>query len=290
MFCTNCGKEIPNESSFCKYCGSKIQKNKTQFSSNKNVNVPIEKVYDMGGAHDVFKEYDGLGENNCIFYATYEKTITPAGVATAFLLAGALNAIGASVIGVAAMGMGNNPYPGYLINKSENGIGLIPLEPDGFSTQYPINKMKIVPNAYIFIDKKSIKSIKVKDNPLCLDPLIRFVTIETVDGTKINFRVGIKNKYLTYQESNFINFMSEYGANKKDTTKDSIDVRDDIYNKNKWKNVARIILYIFLIGLLGFIIWCTVLAFSLIGKDNSANSTNNSSKENTRTVNVTMYK
>lgn len=27
MFCTNCGKEIPNESQFCKYCGNKIRKN-----------------------------------------------------------------------------------------------------------------------------------------------------------------------------------------------------------------------------------------------------------------------
>ena len=24
MFCTNCGKEIPNDSKFCEYCGEKI--------------------------------------------------------------------------------------------------------------------------------------------------------------------------------------------------------------------------------------------------------------------------
>lgn len=26
MFCTNCGKEIPNTSNFCRYCGNKVKK------------------------------------------------------------------------------------------------------------------------------------------------------------------------------------------------------------------------------------------------------------------------
>ena len=169
----------------------------------------IETIYNINGAYDLFKNYNGLGNNNCIFYALYEKPITPAEIAASVLLVGALNSVGASVIGVQPS---NNFYPGYLINVTENGIGLIPFEPSCFTTQYPINKMKIVPNSYIFINQEKIRNISVKKNPLCLKPSIRFVTIETNDGAKLNFRVSKKDKFITYQENNFTNFMNRYNC------------------------------------------------------------------------------
>lgn len=216
MFCTNCGKEIPNESKFCTYCGNvvkRVQENDTRSAGNKIANVPIEKIYDINGAYDLFKDYNGLASNNCIFYAVYEKPITPAEVAAAALLVGAVNVAGMSIIGVKPGSSGF--FPGYLVNQTENGIGLIALEPASVTPQFSINKMRIVPSSYVFIDKKSIKNVSVKKNPLCLNPSIRFVTIETLEGAKINFRVNMKNKYLTYQESNFKSFMNHYGANNK---------------------------------------------------------------------------
>ena len=36
MFCTNCGKEIPNTSNFCKYCGNKVNKNTNENTSLQN--------------------------------------------------------------------------------------------------------------------------------------------------------------------------------------------------------------------------------------------------------------
>ncbi len=171
----------------------------------------IEQIYDINGAYNLFKNYNMIGNYNCLFYGIYEKPITPAEVAASVLLVGALNAVGGSVVGV--IPSGGKFYPGYLINQTEYGIGLIPLEPASFTTQYPINKMKIVPNSYIFINRNNIKNITVKRNPLCLKPSIRFVTIETIDGAKIKFRVSKKDKFITYQESNFTNFMSQYGAN-----------------------------------------------------------------------------
>lgn len=216
MFCTNCGKEIPNESKFCTYCGNavkRVQENDTRSAGNKIANVPIEKIYDINVAYDLFKDYNGLASNNCIFYAVYEKPITPAEVAAAALLVGAVNVAGMSIIGVKPGSSGF--FPGYLVNQTENGIGLIALEPASVTPQFSINKMRIVPSSYVFIDKKSIKNVSVKKNPLCLNPSIRFVTIETLEGAKINFRVNMKNKYLTYQESNFKSFMNHYGANNK---------------------------------------------------------------------------
>jgi len=48
MFCTNCGKEIPNESQYCKFCGEKvnsknIQEDKKELNINKTVKVTFER-------------------------------------------------------------------------------------------------------------------------------------------------------------------------------------------------------------------------------------------------------
>jgi len=168
----------------------------------------IENIYDLNGAYELFRSYNGLGNENCIFYALYEKPITPAEVAASVLLVGALSSVGASINGMRPSE--NKYYPAYLINVTDYGVGLIALEPASFTTQYPVDKMKIVPNSYVFINQNDIKSITVKKNPLCLNPAIRFVTIDTSDGAKIRFRVSKKNKNITYQENNFANFMNRY--------------------------------------------------------------------------------
>jgi len=36
MFCSNCGKEIPNTSNFCKYCGNKVKKEENENASTQN--------------------------------------------------------------------------------------------------------------------------------------------------------------------------------------------------------------------------------------------------------------
>ncbi len=60
----------------------------------------IEDVYNVEGIYDLFKKYNGVTEDNCFFYALYEKPITPAEVAAAVFLTGAVNAVGSSIIGV----------------------------------------------------------------------------------------------------------------------------------------------------------------------------------------------
>lgn len=54
MFCTNCGKEIPDESKFCKYCGNRIIKkeelkqieksDKTEITEHTNTTEKTVKV------------------------------------------------------------------------------------------------------------------------------------------------------------------------------------------------------------------------------------------------------
>ena len=173
----------------------------------------IEKIYDINGAYELFRSYNGLGNENCIFYAIYEKALTSKDVAKAAVLTGVVGALGGSIIGVQPGN--NNFYPGYLINVTEYGVGLIALEYDGFTTQGAINKMKIVPNSYSFIAKNDIKTLCSSKNPICLDSSIRFVTIETNSGFRIDFRVKMTNDYLTYHEKNFAYFMNHYEANDK---------------------------------------------------------------------------
>lgn len=173
----------------------------------------IEQIYNIDGAYELFRKYNGLGNENCIFYATYEKALTSKDVAKAAVLTGIVGALGGSIIGVQPGN--NNFYPGYLINVTEYGVGLIALEHDGFTTQGAINKMKIVPNSYSFIAKNDIKTLCSSKNPICLDPSIRFVTIETNNGFRIDFRVKMTNDYLTYHEKNFAYFMNHYEVNDK---------------------------------------------------------------------------
>ena len=37
MFCSNCGKEIPDNQNFCNYCGAKVVKNNNSVDANINL-------------------------------------------------------------------------------------------------------------------------------------------------------------------------------------------------------------------------------------------------------------
>ena len=161
----------------------------------------IENIYDINGAYELFKSYNGLANgSNCIFYATFEKELTTGDIAQAAVIFGAAMVLG----GGTAVLPGSKFYPAYLINVTDYGVGLIALTRDEFTTQCPINK---------------IKNMSSKKNPLCLDPSIRFVTIETNDGFKISFRVKMTNEYLTYHEKNFADFMNRYEIDDKENNK-----------------------------------------------------------------------
>lgn len=209
----------------------------------------VEQIYDINGAYELFKSYNCLGNENCIFYATYEKALTSKDVANAAVLTGVVGALGGSIIGVQPGN--NNFYPGYLINVTEYGVGLIALEYDGLTTKGAINKMKIVSNSYSFIAKNDIKTLCSSKNPICLDPSVRFVTIETNNGFRIDFRVKMTNDYLTYHEKNFAYFMSHYETNDK---------------KNPYNSTKKLV-----IGLLIAAVIITIIGVLVNSSDNNDN-------------------
>ena len=130
----------------------------------------LEPIYDINGAYELFKSYNGLGNENCIFYATYEKALTAKDVAKAAVLTGVVGALGGSVSSRIGVQLGNNNfYPGYLINVTEYGVGLIALEYDGFTTQDAINKMKLFQILIVLLLKMILK--------LCVQVKILYVWI-----------------------------------------------------------------------------------------------------------------
>lgn len=191
----------------------------------------IEEIYDINGAYALFRSYNGLANNNCIFYAASEGPITAKKIAKAALIVGAVHAAGGSIIGVQPQG--NKTYSAYLVNQTEYGIGLIPLENTSNLVFPLINNMKIVPNSYIFINQNNIKNVTIKN--VMFNSFKLNVTIETFDGLEIKLNVYKKNEYLTYHESNFMNFVNRYG------------VRD---NKEK---IKKIILTYSVISIISFV-------------------------------------
>ena len=58
MFCTNCGKEIPDTSQFCTYCGSAVnQKNLIQTTSQKNIKAVFNRPKKFVGCAVSMKIY-----------------------------------------------------------------------------------------------------------------------------------------------------------------------------------------------------------------------------------------
>lgn len=172
----------------------------------------IEQIYDINGAYDLFKSYNLIGNENCIFYMVNEETISLKEIATGVVLGAAINAVGLSVIGVTGNNENNNgkKIAGYLVNQTEKGIGLIPLETDRLTDA--IQYMKIIPDSYMFIEQKNIKNIKVEKKLVhSLDSSIRIITIECTNGQKLIFRTYLDDKYIKYQSSNFEKFASRYG-------------------------------------------------------------------------------
>ena len=235
----------------------------------------IEKIYDINGVYELFRSYNGLGNDNCIFYMVTENSIDFKTIAKGVVFGVALNAVGGSVIDVQQTKNINNTshFSGYLVNQTEYGIGLIPLQ-----TEKPtdaINDMKIVPNSYIFIEQKNIKNIKIEQKIMySLDSSIRIVTFEFVNGQKEIFRVYDKDKYVKYQESNFIKFMNHYS-----------------YSNNKTKLINKVFSVLLKIVIIAIFVVPIIAVIVALNSSNKGNTTsiNNGSTVDTSKIKVDMY-
>ena len=169
----------------------------------------------LEGAMEMFKNNNCLGTENCIF-ATFKDTNADG------MKAGAAGAIGGAVggaIAAFASGMAStlqdgslqnlNGFEGMLINQTENGLGLIPLNVKGVQLMLNIDKMEADPSKFVFVSNDNIEEITVKKFNI-FNKKVQRVKIVIKGGTTLRLLAHVSEKNISYQESNFAKFMNKY--------------------------------------------------------------------------------
>ena len=160
---------------------------------------------------ELFKSVDGLGENNCIFLCFIDTNREG-------LKYGALGALGAvgggAIAGVAAFSSGivdgmNRKSDGYLINWTENGLGIIPLDATGVMLTLTPAKLKADTSSYFFVSNEQIESIVVKKFNI-FNSSTKKVIIALKNNQKLHLMARLNEKLIPYQNENLSKFADQY--------------------------------------------------------------------------------
>ena len=166
-------------------------------------------------AIELFRQVNCVGEQeNCIFGA-FKDVSKGASLYTGVIgntFGGVIGGVVGDLIGENIEVRQNklNKYTWYLINQTENGLGIMPLVVSGgIVMNFNPQKLSPVFEDFTFYSYQELKNIEVK-NLGGLNKKVQAVTIVFANGTKLNLTVSIKEKLLIYQESNFTRFMARY--------------------------------------------------------------------------------
>lgn len=159
-------------------------------------------------AFELFRNANYLGNQNCIFVAMkdYNHASNKMGVAAG--VGGLLGAAISSQIGKKDA-FQNMAYDGFLINKTESGIALIPLNVQGVMWKAKTDKLFAYPNSCFFFRNDEIESIKIKNFAL-INSKIKSLKFKFTNGYTLYLMVCVKDKFVSYHERNFAEFMSYY--------------------------------------------------------------------------------
>lgn len=152
---------------------------------------------------ELFKNVDCIGNENLIFFAYKD---TAKATSTAGMLGGAIGAFAAGMVNGAEY-----PYDGLLINKTENGIGMLIAKQTGVALSYKVDKMELQKDQLIFYKNEDIKEIKIKKFAL-LNNKKKSIFITTSDGKKYVLCADLNEPKLPYHNDNFAKFISQYSA------------------------------------------------------------------------------
>ena len=131
---------------------------------------------------EYFKKVNCYGKENCCFTCSTIQN-------TQFGLVGALISI-----------KKNKNVMGYLLNKNENGICLIPIVTDTFT------KNKVDLEHYIFIKNEEIDQVIIKNEEIGF----KKIKIILKDKTKYVFKTSKKIKNVEYHKTNLDKFIEQY--------------------------------------------------------------------------------
>lgn len=163
---------------------------------------------------EMFKQINCEGQENTIFVAIKDisKGARANGIIAGQALGGTIGYTIGSIIGetIEKRTSKLNNYLFLLINRTESGIGIIPLRGGSpFSTNADPEKLKPVFEDSVFYNNEELKDITVK-NFNFLNTKVQSIIITFSDGKKLNLQANIKEKFLPYQEECFANFMQLY--------------------------------------------------------------------------------
>ena len=148
------------------------------------------------GVYELFRSVNCVGQNNC-FFAAYIN------ISTGPLLGGA---VGGMIAGMEAAQ--KYQCDGYLINQTERGLALIPLNSSS-SLNKSMKNMQPNLQGTVFIDQSYIQSVTIKRANL-ISMVSKNVKIRLTTGFEYDLIINNKEKLLPYQESEFSRFVSMY--------------------------------------------------------------------------------
>lgn len=159
----------------------------------------MEEFNTIEAVENLFKQASCNAQQNNYFMG-YIAVPTSAG-----FLGGAIGTLAAGAV----VGM-ENDCDGFIVDLTENGLGMMPLINGGLNGfTFTPKKMRANPQAYFFVPESKIKSVAIKRYNL-ISMVSKKVIIELNNGRKINLVVNIKEKLLPYHEAGFANFMAKY--------------------------------------------------------------------------------
>ena len=166
----------------------------------------IEKV------RDLFEQKGMNRTTNCYFvaYRNTNKDSMKYGLVGG-LVGGAIGGAIAGAIGAAINGTleGIDKHDGYLLNSTEEGIAIIPMDYKG--VMMTINPSKMVPvlEKAVFVSNEGIESIVAKNYNI-FNSKVKTVNMVFKDETKLCLIVKAVEKDIPYHQDNFNKFFEKY--------------------------------------------------------------------------------
>lgn len=167
----------------------------------------MEEFNTLEKVQNLFRSVNGIGNRNCYFIC-YRNTTKDA------MKYGAFGAVGGAVGAIAAASTGivngmNGDSDGYLINYTENGLAIIPLDTTGVMLTLTPAKLKPNLNAYFFLRNEEIESIVVKKYNI-FNSGTKKIIITTKNNQKLNLMARVTEKLIPYQKENITVFAETY--------------------------------------------------------------------------------
>ena len=162
------------------------------------------------GVMEIFRSLNGIGNENCFFMTYKENKVDGAKYGALGAMGGAIGGAFAAATAVAnGILEGIEGSDGLLINMTENGLGMVPLNFNGVPLTLNPEKMSPVLDKYVFVANEDIEQIIVK-NYSFLCKKNQKVIIKLKNGKVLNQFAHKVEKNVPYHEANFIKFMNKY--------------------------------------------------------------------------------